>query len=97
MGRVGLRGLQEGEEGEGGEVDGGDVCVEDVGPFRGGFGVPEVGGQLSGVGGFGDALGAGDAGVGDEEVEVFFLGREVFDEFLELGLGCYVAGSDSGV
>lgn len=39
----GGRGLEEGEEGDGGEVDGGDVGVEGFVPGGEGFGGPEFG------------------------------------------------------
>lgn len=60
----GLGSLQEREEGDGSEVDGGDVRVEHGGPFGGRFGGPEGRRELGGIGRFGDAFGAGDASVG---------------------------------
>ena len=63
--RGGRGGLQEGEEGKGGEVDTCDVCCENGGPVGDGFRVPE--GLLEGSRGGGrwGGFGAGDAGVGD--------------------------------
>lgn len=60
-------GLEEGEEGDGGEVDAGDVCGENVGPVGDGFGSPEGVFEGGGVRGGGGGFGAGDAGVGDCE------------------------------
>ena len=42
--------------------------------------------------GVGDAFRAGDAGGGDEEGEVFFLGGDFSDEFLERVFGRHIAG-----
>lgn len=74
-------GLQHGEEGQGGEVDGGDVGVEDGAPGFGVFLGPELVAELGGVTGRGLGFGARDAGVADEEVEAGLLGREFFVEF----------------
>ena len=61
---VGYGGLQEGKEGDGGEVDGGDVRFEHVTPFGEGFVVPELGFEGGGVDVFRGCFGAGNAGVG---------------------------------
>lgn len=97
-GLVGLaarHGLQQGEEGQRGKVDGGYVGVEDGAP---GFGVllgPELVTELGGVAGRGLGFGARDAGVADEEVEAGLLGREFFIELGEVGFGGYVARTDA--
>jgi len=94
---VARRGLQDGEEGEGGEVDCGDVDVEDGGPRRRGLGIPEGGGDSGGRGGGWDAgFGAGDPGGAEEEVEVVFVRGEGGHQGGEGGFRGYVAGSEAG-
>lgn len=67
-------GLEEGETGDGGEVDGGDVRVVGGRPVFVRLGVPEFLLQVAGGTGVGNALWAGDAGGSDEEGEIILLG-----------------------
>lgn len=80
MGLAAHHGLQEGEKGQGGKVDGGYVGVEDGAPGFGIFLGPELVAELGGVAGRGLGFGARNAGVADEEVQAGLLGREFFAE-----------------
>jgi hypothetical protein len=79
-----LAGLEEGEEGHGGEVDGRDVGVEDIKPFFLVLG-EELFFQLFRIFALGVALGAGNTGVCDEEVDALLLLGDLFDEGFEVG------------
>lgn len=73
-------GLQEREAGQRAEVDGGDVGIVGAVPVVAGFRVPErLLDAAGGGGGFRAGFGAGDAGGGDEEGEVFLLGGDLLD------------------
>lgn len=90
-------GLEHRQEGDGGEVDGGDVSREYVRPVRKRFLGPELGGNVLGLVGNGRVgFGTRDAGVADEEVQVLFARGQLRDEGLERVFVCDVAGADSG-
>ena len=86
-------GGEEGQEGEGAEVDGCDVGGVRFVPVVDGFG-PELRFHLSGVGCVRVAFGAGDSCGGDKKGEVFLFGFYLGDEVLEVLFGGDVAGAD---
>lgn len=85
-----LGGLQKRKEGDGGEVDRGDVCVKHGRPFRGRFGGPEGRREFGGVGRFRDPFGAGDASVG-------YFGKVSIRTKKELREGARVKGRGSSL
>lgn len=93
-GAVVLRGrrLQQRETRHRREVDRGHVGVVGRAPGFVGFRAPELVLEGARVGGVGDSLGAGDAGGGDDEGEVFFLRGDFFDEGVEGVFGTDVGG-----
>jgi hypothetical protein len=90
-----VRGLQKGQERDGGEIDGGDVGVVGGVPFFKGLAVEESLLEFLGVGAVGLGFGARDTGCDEEEVEVVFFGAEICGELFEVFFAGYVAGSNA--
>lgn len=58
-------GLEEGQKGNGGEVNSSDISVESIGPLRKVLVIPEFFFELGGLGGVGLDFGARDSRRGD--------------------------------